>query len=323
MKPIPTPQIVPLQPSQSPINSQSTKEKVNFSRSFDQVPNARSVSPTGKNPYDEFITKFIQSKNLAPKSAKAYQLDFSRFNQWSLLKGITYSEQFWQEITYQHLTRFQAYLKQELNLSNSTIRRTLSTLKQFFDWMIDNDLLNKNPARKLVLPEISQTITPSLSEEEIKWLFEAAALTTHPERNRAIVSLLLHGLKAEEICSLNIGDFTGATITIGKKRPQGISEVPLNRQTQDYLQQYLAWRQSHSEGDREAGQIPVSDSPLFISYSSRSFQKRLGYNGLYWLITKEMAAIARQLAAAAGKELSPISPQRITDIGKQLLGVRG
>lgn len=296
MKPIPTPQIVPLSPVVTPLSSTPSPSRASASR----VLSLR----------DDAIAEFLQAKNLALKSEKAYRLDLNRFTRWCDSPGSPYQQQPWREVTARQLRHFKTYLQQDLQLSAGTIRRTLSTLKQFFDWLQDNEFIQSHPARTLELPEAPEPTAKDLSTQEVEWLYRAATLSKLPERNTAIVSVLLHGLRAEEICNLNVADFDGVRLHIHKAKRGSIGTVPLKPQAQQHLLRYLEWRQAHTEGNRAAGTEIASDCPLFISYSPRNRHQRLGYDGLYKLVSKELQAIAQQIAQAEGKEVSHLHPHR-------------
>lgn len=296
MKPIPTPQIVSLSPVVTPLSPTQSSPRASTSK----VLSLR----------DDAIAEFLQAKNLALKSEKAYRLDLNRFTRWCDLSGSPYQQQPWREVTARQLRHFKTYLQQDLQLSAGTIRRTLSTLKQFFDWLQDNEYIQMHPARTLELPEAPEPTAKDLSAEEIEWLYRAATLSKLPERNTAIVSVLLHGLRAEEICNLNVADFDGVRLHIHKAKRGSVGTVPLKPQAQQHLLRYLEWRQAHTEGSRAAGTEIESDRPLFISYSPRNRHQRLGYDGLYKLVSKELQAIAQELAQAEGKEVSHLHPHR-------------
>lgn len=294
MKPIPIPEIVPL----SPVVATLSPTK----------PSQPAITQTQTSGRDDAIADFLKAKHLAPKSEKAYRLDLARFTRWCDLPGSPYYQQPWPEVTAKQLRHFKTYL-QQAQLSSGTIRRTLGTLKQFFDWLQDNHLIQQHPTQTLELPDPAQSITKELSVEEVEWLYQAAALSKLPERNQAIVSVLLQGLRAEEVCNLNIADFDGVRLHIRKAKRNYVT-LPLKQRAQQHLLNYLEWRQSQAEGHRAAGAALEPDSPLFISYSPRNRHQRLGYDGLYKLVSKELQAIAQRLAQAEGKELSHLHPER-------------
>jgi integrase/recombinase XerD len=92
-------------------------------------------------------------------------------------------------------------------------------------------------------------------------------------RDRALFSVLLHGLRAEELSRLNVEDYVNGELVIKVAKRDSKGEVPLTKLGIQDLDAYLAWRRS---GEGELG----LDSPLFVSCSNRSMGQRLSYWGI-------------------------------------------
>jgi integrase len=109
--------------------------------------------------------------------------------------------------------------------SKSSVRKVRLYLKASFDYAADEDLVAKNPARKLAMPKIRKTVCRRyLSMEEIGALLSQAETREH---------LVLHilaacGLRPAEILVLRIEDFAGNQLRIDealKDREKGNARI--------------------------------------------------------------------------------------------------
>ena len=106
-------------------------------------------------------------------------------------------------------------------------------------------------------------------------------------RDRAIVALLSHGLRASELSVLNVNHWNGKRLTVHRSKGQNVSEIPLSREAKQHLEAYLEWRQHQGEAF-----IPTPDSPMFLCQDPKHRGERLGYKGLYRMV-KKLGAIAQ------------------------------
>lgn len=114
-------------------------------------------------------------------------------------------------------------------------------LRGFVNWLLAVDYLEKNPFKGRKRPKDEFYLKPVLTQEEIKALFKAASRDPrYRYRNLSILALALgSGLRAAEICRLQLGDVLwdeAALRVVGKNGP-GV--VPLTRETMRYLRLYV------------------------------------------------------------------------------------
>jgi integrase/recombinase XerD len=221
------------------------------------------------------VEEFLQARSLAPKSQKAYRQDLQHFLNWI--------DKNWSDVTPHHIAGFKSYLlRQDLEsgqrvLSNATVRRILGTLKNFYAWMLRSRYVTGDPTSKVELPKLPQPEAQSLRETEVEQIYQAAALSSLPQRNVALISVLLHGLRAEEVSALDLEDYDGKRLRIRAAKAGNQGFVPLTVQGKTDLEQYLRWRQ-------QTGEALLPQSPLFVSYSRRNKGERLKYSGIRKLI---------------------------------------
>ena len=141
-------------------------------------------------------------------------------------------------------------------LAPASLAGRVRTLRAFGSWVTREFELTSHPLAGLPVPRVPQLIVPSLRETDLHELLRATETSAHPERDRAIVLLLLDtGLRVSEAAGLRIGDVDlveGRATVMGKGARQRM--VPIGRRTRQALRRILAPR----------GQIEAAD-PLFIA----------------------------------------------------------
>lgn len=147
----------------------------------------------------------------------------------------------------------------------------MRTLKAFGTWVASELDLTSNPLRAVPLPRVPEQLVPSLRDPEIIALLRAVEGSRDPERDRAIVLLLLDtGVRVSEAAALCVGDVglaEGRCRVFGKGGRERL--VPIGRRARKALRIWL----THRRGVRD-------DEPLF----TRSGGHRLTARGLYQLV---------------------------------------
>ncbi|MBD2258329.1 tyrosine-type recombinase/integrase [Pseudanabaena sp. FACHB-2040] len=221
------------------------------------------------------VDEFLQVRSLSENSQKAYRQDLKRFLEWT--------ETDWPQVSYGQIVQYQKFLIEQ-SLAPATVKRAMATLQKFFRWMVDSGYIPKDPTSAVATPHDSHsenTHTTALSPTELAQIYEMALAGSFPKRDTALISVLLHGVRAEEISALDIGGYRSDRLQV--RTTQVISQVPLNDQARKDLETYLASRTRLGES--------LSDScPLFLSYSRRSYGQRLSAWGVRDVLNKLQAA---------------------------------
>ncbi|MFM7601111.1 MAG: tyrosine-type recombinase/integrase [Pseudanabaena sp.] len=215
------------------------------------------------------IEEFLSARSLQSKSRKAYQSDLQIFMDWN--------DSAWGEVTRRKVTQFKIYLIKEGGLALSSVNRVLQTLKTFYRWLLRSDYVTADPTITVQLERLPEATSQDLDEDEVLKIYEAIALSKYPERDRAIFTVLLHGLRAEELCNLNVGNYLNGELVIPVAKWDSKGEVPLTKLGLSHLDSYLDWCKAK-------GVELLLESPLFVSYSNRSQGKRLTYWGVRHLM---------------------------------------
>ncbi len=133
----------------------------------------------------------------------------------------------------------------------------------------------------LILSSLQRSQIGSIDKADLVDIWHALH-TEQPTRvrDRAIVALLSHGLRAPELSVLNVNHWNGKRLTVHRSKGQNVSEVPLSREAKQYLEAYLEWR--HQLG---GAFDPTPDSPMFLCQDPKHRGERLGYKGLYRMVS--------------------------------------
>jgi integrase/recombinase XerD len=128
-------------------------------------------------------------------------------------------------------------------LGHRSIARHLATLRCFFRFLLQENLIDWDPAQELRPPRQWQTIPKFLNLSEIEKLIQAPD-TARPTglRDRAMIELLYAcGLRVSELCSVGVGDLDarmGYVRVTGKGNKQRL--VPVGREAIGAVERYLA-----------------------------------------------------------------------------------
>jgi integrase/recombinase XerD len=180
--------------------------------------------------WDRYIKDFVSflkiEKGLADNSIFAYQNDVSKLRDFSEARNILP-----QDIQYANLKEFIAELY-DLGLSARSQARIISGAKQFFMFMLIEDIIKDDPSELLEMPKLGRKLPEVLTIEEIDRLMAAVDLSKNEgHRNRAIIETLYScGLRVSELVNLRFSDLyfeEGFIRVIGKGNKERL--VPVSK----------------------------------------------------------------------------------------------
>lgn len=148
---------------------------------------------------ETFIEMLVAERNIALNTAQAYQRDLRNFFDFIGTKPIEAIKQA-DIVKYLSHTR-----KGEKKLAASSRARLLSALRQFFRFLLSEDIIDHDPTHQIDAPKLGLSLPKYLSEDEILTLLENAQRNTGPDGVRmwALLELLYAtGLRISELVSL-------------------------------------------------------------------------------------------------------------------------
>jgi len=189
---------------------------------------------------EEIVYKFLDymklELNYSENTINNYQLDLADF--FAFIKK--------NNLDYLHFNRdgVRAYLKylDDCNLKNSTISRKISCLRSFYNYLMNNGLIEYNIFRSIRNPKIERKLPNYLNYNEMEDLLESIDTSTQKglERRLLIEMFYSTGCRVSEITNIKLKDINRENKTIrimGKGSKERI--VYYGEYAQMYLDKYL------------------------------------------------------------------------------------
>ncbi len=171
-------------------------------------------------------------KKLGNNTIDSYILDIIKFYEWNNNSDITYMNK-------KQILEYISYLRSYLN--EKSINRHISSLKGFYLYLVDNNIIRESPLEEIYSLKTKKTLPKYLSVEEVDRLLNINLKTPFDYRNKAMLEVMYAtGLRVSELvglCFSNI-DFENSLIRVnGKGKKERI--VPLGEIAQYYLKIYI------------------------------------------------------------------------------------
>jgi len=203
-----------------------------------------------KDRIERFLRYLRIEKGSSVTTVEAYRLDIEK----GLMPFLHQRDKFEiEEVTKDDVRAYLDYAATTKGNSSTTRARKLAAIKSFFNYLVENEGLEANPAASIRSPRIPEKEPVYLSDEECIRLVTTIARKAKPrirERDLAMVILFLHtGVRVSELTnleSLNV-DLERSQIKITRK---GNKEqyLHLNGETVSTLARYLAKRPQAQNG---------------------------------------------------------------------------
>lgn len=205
----------------------------------------------------QFVHYLKIERSLAENSIFAYQQDIAKLRDFC--ESYTLSPE---HIQTGHLKQFIAELY-DMGLSARSQARIISGWKQFFDFLLQEDIRKDDPSESLELPKVGRKLPEVLTIEEIDTMIDAIDLSSNEgQRNKAILETLYScGLRVSELVSLRFEDCffdEGFIRVIGKGNKERL--VPVSPSVVEEVTLY-------AENDR--GNVPVKKGSEAIVFLNR------------------------------------------------------
>ncbi|MHB8438237.1 MAG: tyrosine-type recombinase/integrase [Acidimicrobiales bacterium] len=150
------------------------------------------------------------------------------------------------------------------------------SLKPFFGWLVDRDLLTASPMARMRSPRIPDRPVPVVADEVLRALLSACEGTRFEDvRDRALLGLMIDsGARLAEVAGIRLVDLDldGQTVTvIGKGQRR--RTVPFGPGLADALARYVRERDVHPRAAEPALWL-ASKGPLTMSGVSQMVRRR-------------------------------------------------
>lgn len=185
----------------------------------------------------EYLTILRFEKNLSDNTINSYQNDIHKFLTFCMDNNITDLN----EVTAEHLSKYFELQRKE-GKDSATSARYMSSIKGFFEYLLDNNYVEVNPTEKLSSVKKSRKLPPVLSVQEIEMILNSPNTNDLIGlRDKAILELFYSsGLRVSELINLKISDlfFNDEVIRVfGKGSKERV--VPIGSSAIKWVSEYL------------------------------------------------------------------------------------
>lgn len=186
---------------------------------------------------DDFFHYLQVERGLSDNTINSYRRDLNRYVQY--LESELHKTD-WKTMARSDLIGFLHLLKDE-HKSSATIARSLSSLRLFHRFLLQEQLADQDPSIHIETPKKEQKLPQVLSSKDVEKLLAINGRTPLDIRNKAMLELLYAtGLRVSELISLKISDLhltMGFVRCLGKGSKERI--VPSGDVAKDAIEDYL------------------------------------------------------------------------------------
>jgi integrase/recombinase XerD len=195
-------------------------------------------------------------------------------------------------VEHAHVVAFKDYLLKD-SYSLRSVNRVLATLWSFYDYLMDLDLIEKNPVARVKRFSIPKEVkTQDLTDEQVSDLLESIDTETPSGKLHKAVLMLFFttGMRHREVSHLKFKNLDEENnFTVIRYYAKGSREMvtPLNPKAEKALSEYLQW--AHDEGysmnadDYIFRSTKVISSrpldPKSLNYIIKKYAKKIGVRG--------------------------------------------
>lgn len=182
---------------------------------------------------DQFIDYYWLSTGASKNTLAAYRSDLKIFNKWLAGKSLI-------SVNSKHIQDYFSD-RQKNNIGSSTQARILTCLHSFYEYLLANQLIKKDPTEQLSQPKLEKKLPVFLNIQEVEKLLEAPSSSSFfGQRDRAMLELLYScGLRVSELINLSYHNINLKEEFIrihGKGNKERV--LPMGEVAIDYLMKY-------------------------------------------------------------------------------------
>ncbi len=187
---------------------------------------------------NEFAYELQVNRGLSKNTVDAYIRDITAYTSF-IVKNYQFHNL--NDIELKHVENFILSIRRK-GMSAATITRKISSIKIFHDYLLKNNVVEKDVSKGLYVPKKEKKLPNVLSLEEVEMLLEEVkGKKPLDQRNYAMLTLMYDsGLRVSEVLDLKISDLhLGESLihVTGKGSKQRI--VPVTDECRNALNQYL------------------------------------------------------------------------------------
>ncbi len=183
---------------------------------------------------EKYLENILANRNLSKSTFLSYKNDIFQFVKYTGIKDF-------EDLNEKKINRFINFLAENYSITSHC--RKLSSIKNFFNYLLEKQLVSKNFLDTVQFPKFKRSIPKILSENQILKMINLSYEDTSLKGLR--LSLMLEilyatGIRVSELVSLKIGNLAddySSIIILNKGRKERV--VPLILKVQQILERYL------------------------------------------------------------------------------------
>ena len=186
---------------------------------------------------NSYLSNILNVKRYSLQTVRAYTNDLNQFLEFYEENNKTDSY----GISERFVKRYLMYLS-DSGIEKRSISRKLSSVRGFFKFAYQNQLIDSNPSLYVKNPKNNKTLPEVTTTESILRIYK---LSDEAEENPELVKIifeLLYGcaLRVSELCNLNYGDLDINSKTLRVKgKGSKVRIVPVGDKSIEIIKQYL------------------------------------------------------------------------------------
>ena len=223
----------------------------------------------------QFHDYLCHEKHYSKHTLSNYARDLKQFSLWLIEQTTPNSSDIKPSIIQADSLHIRSWIAQlhRQGISGKTIQRKLSTLRSFFNFMLREGKVTKNPAIDISAPKSPRHLPSTLDVDTVGHLLDLPSDSLLAIRDKAIMELFYSsGLRLSELVSLDIDSIDldeNSLRALGKSNKVRI--LPIGRKASEALSNWLKHRKAN-----------IDETALFTSnkgkrLSQRSIQLRVNH----------------------------------------------
>ena len=229
-----------------------------------------------------FLDFLKDDKKLSDNTLQSYRRDIEQYEKYVSDNKINYLK-----VTEETILEYMEYLREE-NKKESTISRSLASIRSFYQYLIRVKKIKKDPTMTIESPKINKRTPNILTSKEVELLLDQPKdVDLKGTRDKAMLEFAYAtGMRVTEIISLDIDDidFKEGFVNCRKANKQRI--IPLGKMSLKALKEY-------TDHAREILLKDDNEKALFVNVNGQ----RLTRQGFWKIIKyyKEQAHITKDI----------------------------
>ena len=241
----------------------------------------------------DFLLSLVTEKNMSLNTASSYKADLNIFFAFINKQNLNF-----EALKQTEINKF-FQNQREKGFSDNTISRRLSTLKQFFKFLVREGLFDQNPCEDIKNFKSTKKIPGFLSEREVLKILNYASTVgknkAERARNKALIEILYaSGMRVSELVSLRKSLFIGnPELILIKGKGNKERMVPISKIALSAIKKYLT-------------ELKKTNLELYKSEFLFPSRSKNGY-----LNRERFFLIIKEIASSAGLNMQKVSPHKI------------